>query len=114
MGGCCRCCRPYHEDFSPGPLNVDLKFIQEKRAFDVRHELALVADEIYDALNEIIATLGFNVYPVLFQMVISELNVLAAIIVYFLGPLVMSLDVLVALPPFYCEQSFDCWWLVGP
>ena len=89
-----------------------MELIQEKWAFDVRHKLALIVDEIYDALDGIIAALGFNVDPGLFIMVISGLNVLAAIIVYFLGPLVMFLDVLVALPPSCCERSFDGWWRI--
>ena len=41
-------------------------------------------------------TLGVNECPLLFLMVISGLNVLAAIIFYFLGPLLMSLGVSVA------------------
>ena len=57
---------------------------------------------IDDALNEVIATLGFNDYPVLLLIVSSAFIVLAATVPYFVGPLVMSLGVLVASLPSSC------------
>ena len=75
---------------------MDLKSIHGKHAINLPHELALIVKKIDGALNDNIATLGFNEYPALLLMVGSGLNVLAAAILYFLGPLVMSLGVLVA------------------
>ena len=89
---------------------MDLKSIHEKHAINLPHELALIVKKIDGALNDNIATLGFNEYPALLLMVGSGLNVLAAAILYFLGPLVMSLDVLVAsLPPIVTDPLTISW-----
>ena len=63
--GRCRCYRLHHDDFSPSPLNVALKSIQEKHAINLPCELALIVEDIDGALNEILATLGLKGYNVL-------------------------------------------------
>ena len=88
---------------------MDLISIHEKHSINFPHELALIVNEIDGTLNDNIATLGFNEYPDLFLMVDSGLDFLAAtILLFFFGPFVTSLDVLVASLPSCCDGSFDC------
>ena len=106
---------PTSQRLSPTPLNVDdldLKLIHENMLSTFRMSWRwLIVEKIDDALNGIIATLGFKVYSVLFLIVGSGLIVRAATILYFLDPLIMSLGVSVAFLPSYCGPLF--WLLVA-
>ena len=48
------------------PAKAGFEIDSRKHAINLSHELALIVEGIDGALNEIIATLGFNEYPVLF------------------------------------------------
>ena len=71
---------PTSQRLSLQPAKRGLEIDARKHAINLSHELALIVEEIDDALNGIIATLGFNEHPVLFLMVSSGLNFLAATI----------------------------------
>lgn len=80
----------------PAPAKRELALASRQATVSLPGELALIIEEIGGALNEIIATLGLSKRHSPVLVVASQLTIISATTLSFLGPLVTSLGELVA------------------